>query len=70
VPFTSDEHVSGVEVEARLGGDAQGVEALVLLVQVAQGEGGPLAAPLEVHPLGRLQGHGWTQRGTAKWFFL
>lgn len=53
--LTSDKHVGRVRLVARLGGDPQGVQALILLVEVREGESGAVPAPVHVRPLGRLQ---------------
>lgn len=39
-----------MSVKARLGVNAQGVEPLILFVQVDQGQRGPLPTPVHVHP--------------------
>ena len=52
---TSDKDVSRVGLVFRLGGDAQGVETLVLLVQVCQGQRGLVSTPVHVTPLGGMQ---------------
>lgn len=53
--LTSDEDVGGVGLVAGLGGDAEGVEALVLLVEVREGQRGALPTPVHLVPLGRRQ---------------
>lgn len=56
---TSDEDVGRVGLIATLGGDAQRVQPLILLVQVCQGNGGPVATPVHVGPLGGRQENVW-----------
>lgn len=54
---TSDEQVGAVVTDAASGHDPQGVQAFVVLVQVAEGQGG-LALPKEhLGPLGLFQEH-------------
>lgn len=54
--LTFDKHIGGVGVKARFGVDAQGVHALVLLVEVDEGESCTLPRPVGVHPFRGLQG--------------
>ena len=64
---TSDKHVGGVGLVAALGGDAQRVQPLILLVQVCQGNGGPFATPVHVAPLGGRQENVWqTQKNIGE----
>lgn len=53
--LTSDKDVGGVGLVPRLGGDAQGVETLVLLVEVVEGQRGLVSAPVHLVPFGRRQ---------------
>lgn len=53
--LTSDKHISRVGVKARFGVDTQGVKALVLLVEVDEGERGPFTRPVCVNPFRGLQ---------------
>lgn len=52
---TSDKDISRVGLISRLGGDAQGVEAFVLFVQVGERQRGPVSAPVHVVPFGGRQ---------------
>lgn len=55
MPPTSDKDVSRICLIFSLGGNAQGVETLVLLVQVCQGQRGLVSTPVHLTPLGGLQ---------------
>lgn len=55
--LTSDKDVGGVGLVPGLGGDAQGVETLVLLVEVGEGQRGLVSAPVHLVPFGRRQQH-------------
>lgn len=52
---TSDKNIGGVGLVSRLGGDTQGVEAFVLLVQVGERQRGSVSAPVHLVPLGGRQ---------------
>lgn len=54
--LTSDKHVGRVGVKARFGVDAQGVHALIFLVEVDKGECGTFSRPVGVNPFRGLQG--------------
>lgn len=57
VTLTSDKDVGGVGLVPGLGCDAQGVEPLVLLVEVGEGQRGLVSAPVHLVPFGRRQQH-------------
>lgn len=53
--LTSDKDIGRVGLVARLGDDAECVEAFVLLVEVCECESGPLPTPVHLHPFGGSQ---------------
>ena len=53
--LTSDKDIGRVCLITRLGGDAEGVQALVLLVEVCECERGSVSAPMHLSPLGWSQ---------------
>ena len=57
--FTSDEDIGGVGFISRLGGDPQGVETLILLVQVRERQCGSVSAPVHLVPLRWRQQNIW-----------
>ena len=59
-PLTSDKDVGGVGLVSGLGGDAEGVQALVLLVEVREGQGGAVSAPVHLVPLAGRQQLVWS----------
>lgn len=56
-PRTSDKHEGAVLADAPSGHNPQGVQALVVLVQVAEGQGGLAFSEEHLGPLGLLQQH-------------
>lgn len=56
-PRTSDKHEGAVLADAPSGHNPQGVEALVVLVQVAEGQGGLAFSEEHLGPLGLLHQH-------------
>lgn len=60
--LTSDKDISRVRFISRLGGDPQGVETLVLLVQVRERQCGSISTPAHVGPFRRRQKNIWWER--------
>lgn len=64
--LTSDEDVGGVGLVPGLGGDAQGVETLILFVEVRESQCGLVSTPVHLVPLGRRQKHVCGANNTMK----
>lgn len=56
---TSDEDIGGVCFVSRLGGDTQGVEPLVLFVEVCEGQSGFISTPVHLVPFRWRQQNIW-----------
>lgn len=59
VVHTSDKDVGGVGFISRLGDDTQGVEALVLFVEVCERQCGTISTKVHVVPFRRRQQNIW-----------
>lgn len=58
--LTSNKHIGRVRLEARFSVDTQSVEALVLFVEVDQGECSLLSTPVHLYPFRGLEENIWT----------
>lgn len=64
--LTSDKYVGRVGLVPGLGGDAQGVETLILLVEMGEGQRGLVSTPVHLVPFGRREQHVCSANGKMK----
>lgn len=63
--LTSDKDVGRVGFISRLGDDTQGVETLILFVEVCERQCGLVSTPVHVSPFGWGQQNIWKQKNKA-----